>query len=88
MLETCRCLNKEISKESLLFAGVHPVLLHDLAFCSIVGGIMAWRSKRDGCDQLTVHRAVEIPPAFWCWPTSVSGEAAALRSGRIAKLEE
>jgi len=49
---------------------------------------MAWRSKRDRCDQLTVHRAVEIPPVFWCGPASVSGEAAALGSGRSGELEE
>jgi len=81
-------LVKETSNERLLFARVHPVLLYDLAFCSVVDGIMAWRSKRDRYGQLPIYGAVEIRPVFWRWPASVSGEAAALRSGRSADLEE
>lgn len=75
-------------KEGLLLARVQPVLLYALALCSIIGGIMAWRSERDRGDQLPVYGAVEIRPVFWYWPASVSGEAAALRSGRNADLEE
>lgn len=48
---------------------------------------MAWRFKRDRCDQLPVYGAIELRLVSWCGPASVSGEAAALRSGRSADSE-